>query len=76
MALDTNNLKISFCLSYTTFLFDLTLEAKAEVLKNIVDFLVETLTPKGHLEINWPLKPTDYINVISLGIKKAKLASV
>ena len=38
------------------FWFDLFLEARAEILKKkIVGFLVETMTPKGHFEINWPL---------------------
>ena len=31
------------------------LEAKAEILKKIVVFLVETMTPKSPFEINWPL---------------------
>ena len=53
------------------FLFDFFLEARAEMLlKKIVGILVETMTPKEHLEINWPLVvafefdwmyPVDYI---------------
>ena len=38
------------------FWFDLFLEARAEILKKIVGFLVETMTPKEHFEINWPLE--------------------
>ena len=35
------------------FLFDLVLEARAEIpKKNSVFFLVETMTPKGHIKIN------------------------
>ena len=37
------------------FWFDLFLEARAEILKKIVGILVETMTPKGHFKINWPL---------------------
>ena len=37
------------------FLFDLFLEPSAEILKKNVGTLVETMTPKGHFEINWPL---------------------
>ena len=39
-----------------TFLFDFFLEARAEMLlKKNVGILVKTMTPKEHLEINWPL---------------------
>ena len=38
------------------FVFSLFLEARAEIsLKNFIGILVETMTPKGHFEINWPL---------------------
>ena len=37
------------------FLFDLFLEARAEILTNFFGFLVDLKTPKRHLEINWPL---------------------
>ena len=36
------------------FWFDLFLEARAEILEKI---LVQTITPKGHFEITWPLNP-------------------
>ena len=29
--------------------------ARAEIIKNFVGILVQTITPKGHFEINWPL---------------------
>ena len=38
--------------SYTTFLFDLFLEARVEILEKISLFLEEALTPKGHFQIN------------------------
>ena len=34
------------------FSFDLFLEARAEILEKIVGILVQTMTPKGHFEIN------------------------
>ena len=37
------------------FWFDLFLEARAEILKKIVGFLVQTMTPKSPFEINWPV---------------------
>ena len=37
------------------FWFELFLEARAEILKKIVGFLVETITTKSPFEINWPL---------------------
>ena len=39
------------------FLFDLFLEAKAEILEKISLFFLEDLeTTKGHFKINWPLE--------------------
>ena len=39
------------------FWFDLFLEARTEILKKKpIGFLVETMAPKRHFEINWPLK--------------------
>ena len=38
------------------FWFDLFLEARAEILKKFVGFLVEMMAPKKHFEINWHLK--------------------
>ena len=39
------------------FLFkNLFLDARVEILKKIIDILVETMKPKGQFEINWPLK--------------------
>ena len=37
------------------FWSNLFLEARAEILKKIVGFGVQTLTPKSPFEINWPL---------------------
>ena len=43
-------------MSLSFFLFNLFLEARAEILKkNFVGLLVQTMTPKVHFEINWPL---------------------
>ena len=39
------------------FWFDLFLEARAEILeKKFIDFLEDLKTPKGHIEIKWPLR--------------------
>ena len=46
---------ILFWLSYTTFLLDFFLEARAEILEKIsLVFLEDLKTPKGHFEMNWP----------------------
>ena len=46
---------ILFWLSYNTFLFDLFLEARAEILEKISLIVLEDLnTPKGHFKINKP----------------------
>ena len=50
------NWRILFWLSYTAFLFDLLLEARAEILTNIsLVFLGDMKTQKWHFEINWPV---------------------
>jgi hypothetical protein len=36
----------------SVFLFNLFSEARAEILEKICWFLVKTMTPKGHFEIN------------------------
>ena len=54
----TTNRRILFWLSYGFFLFDLFLEARAEILeKKLWIFLGDLKTPKGHFKINWPLVP-------------------
>ena len=38
---------------------------RAEFIKFFVGILVQTMTPEGHFEINWPLKGTSINEVVS-----------
>ena len=53
--------------------FNLFLEARAETLKkNLIGILVQTMTVKGHFEINWPVKSTKNIRPKKFWKKNAK----